>query len=177
MPLHAGRSLATLLVTCGCMQDAPCGHTAWSYATACRALPKAPRLVTCRRMQDAPCANLAWSHATACRTLPRSTLIGHMPLHAGRSMTAPRLVTCKACRMLPGEAGVGAYSATASANSTTLCDAVPSCHYGLHTTATPVRQHMNMYTSVQYARACTSAHGCTFFGETECAPLDARTRT
>ena len=80
-PPHAGRSLAGL-VTCLCMQDAP--WQAWSHTTACSPL-LATSLVACHCVQDAPCG----------------TSLGHMPLHAGRSLAVPRLVRCKARRTPP----------------------------------------------------------------------------
>ena len=86
-PPHAGRSLAGL-VACLCMQDAP--WQAWSHAIACRTLPGAS-LVACHCMQDAP--------AIVCRALPRSTLLGHMPVHTGRSRShAKRAHTKTSCK-------------------------------------------------------------------------------
>ena len=58
------------------------------------------------------------------------------------------------------------------AHSTTVSDAAPSCQRSLHETAASARQPVIIYTSVQYARVCSSAHGR--FSTNPCALLDAR---
>ena len=148
------------------------------------------------RMQDAPWQ--AWSHACACRTLPGKLgrkhrqdapcgKLGRMPLHAGRSLRHLAWSHAAACRTLPGcasprqmqsmqdapwGAGVGSYSATSGAHSSTVSDAAPSCQRSLRATAASARQPVIMYTSVQYAFVCSSAHGRS--ATNPCALLDAR---
>ena len=139
----------TFVHTCtGATAAAPPQQQAWPHAL---------------RMQDAPWQ--AWSHACACRTLPGKLgrkhrqdapcgKLGRMPLHAGRSLRHLAWSHAAACRTLPGcasprhmqsmqdapwGAGVGSYSDTSGAHSTTLSDATPSCHCGLHATAASAR--------------------------------------